>query len=597
MLCLLLTAVALAGVCWNGFTSWDDPHTLASNPWMVSPSIEAFIRYWRHPAMDLYIPMTYTLWLATAAVGSWLAGFALSQPNPHLFHTLNLLVHLIATGMVFAILLKLFERPWAAFAGAMVFAVHPVQVEAVAWASGLKDVLAGMLSLASIWLVICRVKQPKIRVGESPWKSGWYLLALLAYAGALLAKPSAVVTPLLLVVLGRWALRISWRRLAGLLWPWVALAIPCVIWTKLAQPAVVVAAASPIYARPLVACDALGFYLLKLIWPVQLCVDYGRTPMWVMSHGWKQGLWAIPILVVVGLWFYRRRFPFGLCCGAIFLAALTPVLGLVRFDFQHYSTVADHYLYLPMLGVAVGLAALVIHLGQRRGWVWPGAGAAVVLMALSIAQVRHWRDTPALFTQVLRVNPQSWAAHNSLSAWWLLQGEAGRARIEAQAAVNLNPASAPAWVDLGAAMALLNDLDGAQAAYRRAIEANPNDAAAHAAMGGLLGQLGRLADARRHCLAAIALDPRQPTAYLNLGTIEAAQENWPDARRLLAKAVDLAPRDVRARTNYAIALSMTGDTPAAVEQLKLALRIDPNFPPARQTLRQLESVEQDASKG
>ncbi|MCC6423061.1 MAG: tetratricopeptide repeat protein [Phycisphaerales bacterium] len=581
ILCLLLALVAMGGVCVNDFTSWDDPHTLAFNPWIIDPSIQSLIHYWQQPAMDLYIPVTYSLWVVVAAVGRWFADAPLSGPNPHLFHALNLLVHLVCAGLVFALLLELFEKPWTAFVGAVVFAIHPVQVEAVAWASGLKDVLAATLSMVSILLVVRQLKQSTKPLMKSPR----YWLALPAYAAALLAKPSAVVTPLVLVILARWALKISWRRVFIAIWPWAVLAIPCIIWTKLAQPAVVVAASSPVWARPLVAGDALGFYLIKLFWPVWLCVDYGRTPAWVLSQGWKEGQWGIPILVVIVLWLVRKRFAWGLVGAAIFLASLLPVLGLVRFDFQHYSTTADHYLYLPMLGVAIGVCGVT----RLRGWLWPMVAAIVLMMLLSMAQVRHWRETPALFTRVLAVNPRSWAAHNSLSAWLLQQGDIDKAQHEAQLAVNINPDSAPSWVNLGAAMALKNDLSGARIAYQRAIEVNPSDAVPHAAMGGLLGQLGQLAEARRHCLLAIELDGEQPTAWLNLGTIDAAEEKWPDARKHLARAVELAPRDVRARTNYAIALILTGEPSMAESQLQLALSIDPAFPPARQTLQQLHT--------
>lgn len=542
--------------------------------------------------MDLYIPVTYTLWLATAAVGGWFMDTPFSALNPSLFHALNLVVHLFAAGLVYGILLELYGHRWAALTGAVIFGVHPVQVETVAWASGLKDLLAGALSLASIWLVVREVnRSSKVGGGAGAvgWKNRYYILALLAYAGALLSKPSAVVTPVLLVVIGRWMLHLSWRRVGGLVWPWVALAIPCVIWTKLVQPAVIVATISPIVGRPVVVCDALGFYLLKLVWPVGLCVDYGRTPAWVLAEGWKQGLWAIPIVLMVGLWLVRRRFAAGIIAAAIFAAGLSPVLGMVRFDFQHYSTVADHYLYLPMLGVSVGVCALAAGLNRQRWWVWPGVAGAVLLMGLSVAQVRHWRDTPTLFTRVIQVNPRSWAGHNSLSAWMLQQGRVRQARDEAQVAVRINPASAPSWVNLGAALALEKDLAGARSAYQRAIEANPDDAAAHAAMGGLLGHMGQIDAARRHCLRAIELDGGQATAYLNLGTIEAAEENWPAAREHLARAVELSPRDARARTNYAIVLTMAGDTQAALKQLRIAIQIDPGFAPARQTLQQLES--------
>jgi hypothetical protein len=221
---LLLLVVTLA-VFWSvhshEFVLWDDNKTIYDNPALRSCTLDHLLRFWRAPHMELYIPFTYMLWAVTAAVSRWVTpqptGGALL--DPHLFHSLNLLVHLLNVLVVWRIVRLLLGRTWreghspahgptrgrmewAACSGALLFAVHPLQVEAVAWVSGFKDVLCGGLSCVAIWQYLWYASgsgEAAPSDQPSPDKAlrplGHYGLATGAFVLALLAKPTAVVVP------------------------------------------------------------------------------------------------------------------------------------------------------------------------------------------------------------------------------------------------------------------------------------------------------------------------------------------------------------------------------------------------------------------
>ena len=221
---LLLMVVTLA-VFWpvhsHEFLLWDDHRNIYENPALHSFTLDHIFSFWRAPYMDLYIPCTYILWGLTAVVSRWVS----PQPidgvplDPHLFHSLNLLVHLLNVLVVWRIVRLLLGRTmragqspapgqtrarveWAACSGALLFAMHPLQVEAVAWVAGLKDVLCGSLSFVAIWQYLryasgdveaASSSNPSRGQGQHPWRH--YGLATGMFVLALLAKPTAVVTP------------------------------------------------------------------------------------------------------------------------------------------------------------------------------------------------------------------------------------------------------------------------------------------------------------------------------------------------------------------------------------------------------------------
>src|SRR5258706_3146272 len=270
---IIVTCAAFASVVTNGFGPLDDPATIAENPKLNPPhfSAESIYWFWMHPHMGLYVPVTYTVW-GLLAKGTWV-----QTPDEHghfldarIFHAARWLAHVLSVLAVYAIFARLLRRGWAASAGALLFAIHPIQVEAVAWTSGLKDVMSAMFSLTAIWLYLRAVSDPKTELGSGDEAGAppsisprfAYFCGMGAMVVAMLCKPSAMVTPAIVAIIDLGILRRSLRQVAKSVAPWALAAVPLAIVAQLAQDASMIIS-PPIWQRPGVAGAALAFFFGK----------------------------------------------------------------------------------------------------------------------------------------------------------------------------------------------------------------------------------------------------------------------------------------------------------------------------------------------
>ena len=615
-LALLILAVTLtfAPVLRNGFLAWDDDKTIEHNPRIEHPSAANLLHYWRHPYMDLYVPVTYTAWSGIAWASRLLHGSQSEDAlDPRLFHAASLLLHLINTLLAYGVLRRLVKRPWPAAAGALLFALHPVQVEAVAWASGLKDLLCATFSLMALGQYLaatgtrlgkCRAAADIPVVGgadipvcpESASAGGippaertrnstadknvcptgrqeclphWqarmsapprihihYCLGLAALLLGMLSKPSAIVVPLLAAILDRLVLRRPPRRVLISIAPWVVLTIPCILWTRVCQPPVYLHS-MPLWVRPLVASDAIAFYFFKLFFPLNLAFDYGRAPWVVMNHGWLYYTWIVPV-VTAGVLIVRRRANLELGAAALLLvAALVPVLGLSAFDFQMISTVADHYLYLAMLGPALAAAWWLSRCHSLSHG--PAQVACVVLGLLAVrssSQLSYWHDSRSFFTHTLEVTPDSWSSYHGLAFISHNEGQALARDAEDAARAGFDPAplrmaadeklteamgfyrqelrlnrgNLASWHGYGAMLMYFHRYGPAAEAFaqvvRRRPQLSPPEQVKFFVDTDLLGQAlfysGRLTESAHQFRAALTLNPTPPEAAKHLQAVEAA---------------------------------------------------------------------------
>jgi Flp pilus assembly protein TadD len=460
----LITLGVMGRVTTHEFVDWDDRFLLSDNPKFNPPtwgSVFGFILP-RNLDENLYIPATQLLWGFLAAIGHTdHADASGSLLNPWIFHGANLLLHIASAGVVFAIL-RCFVDDAPAFFGAIVFAIHPVQVEAVAWASGMRDLLAGFFGFVALYeLTQYRLSQHRIR-----WS-----LATVAAALAMLSKPSAVALPLEAMVVDIWLMRSRLRQSLVCLWPWFVLTIPIVLITRQVQP-MAWPTHTPVSLRPLVALDAVAFYITKIIAPVHLVFDYGRTPKAALAHGWRL-TWIIPLVLLFLLLWKGARFP-KLTAGCLLaLAGLVPVLGLVSFMAQDYSTVSDHYLYPSMLGVTLVAACIIEIMATRWGAAiaWAVAIAAVGSMAIqSFAMAGVWSDSASLFSYALTVNPRSSNANAGLAFSMAESGDIPNAISHFQTAEQLNPHNGMAMMGLANLLLHEGDEDGAAMQYERLMQ-------------------------------------------------------------------------------------------------------------------------------
>jgi tetratricopeptide (TPR) repeat protein len=401
---ILLIAVLLVfgRILGNDFVNWDDNPLIYANPNITRPTFSGLIHHWNPNDpnnSEMYDPLVFTTWWSLAHIAQLEnADFLGSKLNPYVFHAANLLVHWLSACVVLEILRKLKIADWAALAGALIFAVHPIQTEAVAWVTAMKDLLSGLFALLAIWQYILAMQSPAKR------RKWTYLLATICFVAALLSKPSTVVVPLIVATIDRLMFARPWRQIAKWIWPWLLLALGCGLLTVWVQPPHYVDV-GPIWARPLVAMDALAFYLYKIVLPINLSFDYGRNPLALLNdpnlHHALYWTWIVPVAVVIVL--ARIRQPAITVAGMIFLLGVLPVLGLKTFVFQYYTTVADRYVYISMLGIALA-AGWLMNRHHNRIAIALFLAIFATLGSLSFVQAGRWKDTESLYDYGLHLN-------------------------------------------------------------------------------------------------------------------------------------------------------------------------------------------------
>lgn len=422
---LLLNLLVFGQLCLAEFVEWDDTMTIARNPTFFAPLSEQLRVAWTTFDKGLYVPITTSIWAILGSlsktnypdrIGSFF--------NPWLFHSANVACHLVATWLVYRILRRLAVTTSAAWIGAAFFALHPLQVESVAWASGFKDILAWCLALAATSLYVATVQSDETRARvKSIWSNhpGAMAGVALLLVGAILSKPSAFVLPAALFVIDAVLLRpVAWRRVAIDLAPLFVIAAAGMVVARLAQYVHHVPSA-PLWARPFISGDSVVHYLTKLVWPVSMGIDYGRTPAYVMSQPSTYAKWLVPAAIAVAILFLRRRSP-RLFAGAILaLIGVGPMLGLATFQMQYYSTVTDHYAYFAMLGIAIALTAGVDRAIESQPAITKAvAGLMLTALALRSAhQASLWKDSETLLKHCLEINPRSMAMPSNLASYYL----------------------------------------------------------------------------------------------------------------------------------------------------------------------------------
>jgi hypothetical protein len=463
-LAALITLITLGRTAAAEFVDWDDNFFLAGNPKLDPPTWHSVLAYAlvRNADGSIYIPVTQWVWGALGAIGRT------DQPdangsfiNPWVFHAANLCVHLASVGVVLAIL-RCFFAQTPAWIGAVFFAIHPVQVETVAWASEMKDLLAGFFGFVAL-LELIRFRQERRR-------SDW-IFATVALVLAMLSKPSAVALPIEALVLDLILLRTRLRDSLANFWPWFLLAIPITLIARHLQPPLWQLDNPPLL-RPLVAWDTIAFYIAKIIAPVHLISDYGRTPKEAVALGWRW-IWILPLLLTALLIGKGRRMPLVTGGCLLALAAILPMLGLIPFAAQDYSTVSDHYLYPAMLGVALVAASLFEAAHRRLDSRTVLAFSLAIIAALAVQSfvlAGVWNNSFSLFSRELSMNPRSSTAHTGLAAALAKASDFPDAQQHFQIAERLNPRNGMAIMGLANVLMHQGDLDGAAEQFEKLLQ-------------------------------------------------------------------------------------------------------------------------------
>jgi len=590
-LAILVTLAVYAQTVHFDYVSWDDPNNIVNNPHLNRKGGPDFDFYWNHTYLFVYRPLIYTLWSAIASVSRLphpihAPGLGDVNFDPHAFHLVNLLLHCANTFLVFVILRRLVKRDWPALAGAVLFSVHPLQTESVAWITAGNELLFGFFALLAILQYVKYAESPEAPGREAnPGRQLWhYFWAFVCFMLAVFSKPTAVSVALLLWGLDVFGLRRPWKQVTLGLIPWILAGAVMVAVASVARQVAAINVVSPYWGRPFVAGDTLAFFLYKLLAPVGLAIDYGRTPSYVLDHPWGFMTWLVPVAVCVLVWRSRKNAPLLAGAVALFVLGLVPVLGLLINPFQLYSTAADRYVYLPMLGPALAAACLTsrIRPGQSQSAAQI-AGVAVVLIGLTVlngvSHVPDFRDSVALYKHTSAANPASWTSFMNLGVYYKDAGDLDAAQTNLEQTLRLEPNFPSAHMDLALVLEQKGDIDGALAQIRAAMPYAANDPAYHYKLALLLSRKALYDEAMTEYQTALQLSPNNGEYEYNEGSAQIAMHKLDAAVATLRRALlDRAPNPEKAHNQIGVALAQQNQTDAAVAEWRMAIAINPNYP-------------------
>ena len=604
---LVLVALAIYYPVWHGGMLWDDEAHITR---VDLRSLSGLGRIWFDlGATQQYYPATHSAF--------WLF-YQLWDGNTLGYHLINIVLHASSAFLVFVILRRL-AIPGAVLA-ALVFAVHPVNVESVAWMTELKNTLSGVCYLGAL-LTYRRFDERRER--------RWYAVAAVLFVLALLSKSVTATLPAALLVIFWWQRgHIRWREDVVPLLPLFVVGITSGLltaWVERAQ----IGAEGPAFQftfveRCLIAGRAVWFYLGKLVWPSNLIFLY---PRWQISQqvAWQYTFPLALAALLAALWWYRTRSRAPLAAGLFFVGTLFPALGFFNVYPFIFSFVADHFQYLASLGIIVLISATVATLAGR--WQAAASVAIVVPLALvAINQSREYVDLETLFQATIRKNPSCWMAyinlgklrrqqaeargndprlveeavrdfreavrlepgigqaHNNLAAMLLSLGQLDEAHVEFVEALNRLPNDPEARYNLGLVLQKMGRSEEALAPLHAAIAIKPDHEAAHLVLGETLQSLGRLDEAIAQYNEALRLNPRDAEARNNLGSALAKRGRMDDAVAQYLAALEINPRSARASTNLGLALLSEGRMDEALKRLRDAVTFEPDFMPAHYNL-------------
>jgi len=584
----------------GGFVWDDDAHVTRA----ALRSLSGLGRIWFEAgATQQYYPLAHSaFWLEHRLWGDWVTGY----------HLANLVEHAAAAWLVWAILARLsFPAPLLA---ALLFALHPVEVESVAWISEQKNTLSAVLYLASAWVYL-RFDDHRRRT--------LYSAALGLFVLALLTKSVTATLPAALLVVLWWRRgRLEWRRDVRPLVPWMVLGAASGLFTAWVERTFIGAQgadfAFTLTQRLFLSGRVLLFYLRSLAWPAHLMFIYPRWDL-AAGSGLACGYLLAVLLLAAALVFAARRARGPLAGFLFFAGTLVPALGFVNVYPFRFSFVADHFQYLASLGILVPTAWGLAWVG---GLLTPNVRLRAALMlvfpaflgVLTWRQAGEYRDAGTLYHATLaenpaawlihynlavtlglgpahraeaiseyratvRLKPDHWEAHNNLASALLKEpGQAAEAIAEYREAIRYDPRYPEAENNLGVALENQGETVEAEAHLRTAIRLRPDYAAAHANLGNLLRRRpGGLAEAAGEYRQAVLLAPAAADYHYDLANaLSLLPSGRPEAIGEYRAALALNPGYAEAHSNLGVALSHTpGQADAALAEYRKALALDP----------------------
>ncbi len=570
----LLVAIAFEPVRHNEFVEYDDNQYLTENTHIRSGfSRESVGWAFTSGYAANWHPLT---WL------SHMADIELFGVKPAGHHLHNVLLHALATMLLFLILENMTGAVWRSAFVAMAFGIHPLRVESVAWAAERKDVLCAVFWMLTIAAYLDYVKRGGARR---------YLLVGLCFALGLMTKPMLVSLPLVLLVLDFWPLgrvrqlplkpaqpgrAVSLPRLIAEKIPLLMLAaVSCAITYHFQQQGKSMAPDLPLPFRVANALTSGVGYLGKIFWPGNLAVLYPYPVEWPL---WKPAAAALILVACSAL--VRSRWssqPYLAAGWSWYLISLVPVIGLVQVGAQ---SMADRYTCLPSIGIFIMLAWTATRLSagwrrQRLILALLGSLAAIAMVAATRTQLSYWKNSLALFDHTVAVTRNNYVMHHSLG--WVLakQDQLDEAADHFRQALQLHP-DPDTNLDLADLLIRRKQFDEAVTYLNRVLQVEPTNAIAHYDLGVVFQAREKVDEAIDAYEQAVRLDRDNSRAYNNLGILKTEKGLLDEAAECFRQSLRGNPDKAETHRNFAVVLQMQDRAGEAVAHYRVALQIDPH---------------------
>jgi Tfp pilus assembly protein PilF len=596
-LLLILSILAVYGKVRDyEFTNFDDDIYVTSNSFVRSGVNLTSFRWsfsFQQKDKSYWHPLT---WL------SHMVDVELYGLEPGRHHLTNVLFHTANTLLLFIALNWMTGAMWRSAFAAILFALHPLNVESVAWIAQRKNVLSSFFWMVTLIAYQYYVQRPKFLR---------YLAVCFAFALGLLAKPMLVTLPFVLLLLDYWPLR-RWgpassdtgtrrnRNTMLLIFEKVPLlvlsALSVYISSKSVQQKgdVISFDLVPMLLRIKNALVSYVMYMGKMVWPQNLSVYYPFPDLVSVDQfvGAAAALMCVSALVIWGL----KQGPYLAVGWFWFLGTLVPVIGLVQVGL--WPAMADRWAYIPLIGlfimIAWGIPELIKGWHHKHKILAIAAGAIVLLLSITTQiQIRHWSDSTSLFKQAVKAATGSSTPRNKLGSAFIYdklamalmkEGRTDEALHSLVAAVDLSPDSPRVNNDLGIILLQKGEIDEAIGYFSRAVELNSAYSFAHYNLATALIQSEKFDEAISHYLIALKLAPNNKETLNDLANLLVARGRNNEALSYYAKALDLDPRDAEVHNNMGVAMIHAGKIREAVHHFRIALQLNPEYADAQKNL-------------
>jgi protein O-mannosyl-transferase len=538
---------------------WDDLlDDLLTNPNLQEINWESVSGIWQLSFWDKYIPVTFTIRALLKLAGG-------NVFDPFVFHLFSLVMHILNTLLVFLILKKVIRQDFASLVGALLFLLHPLQVESVAW------ITANEVLIASFWGLVSLLFFMKYRESGKKYS---LIISLASYALSILSRASLIGLPFIFLGLDILYYKVKFKNSLLRQIPYFLLMLPGIIIQMLNQPGVKEEIFSPLYLRPFVWLDNLGFFIFKLIFPINLRPAYGHVTETLISD-WRFYLSALLMIMLIYLIYrIRQKKPLMVWGYLIFVISMLPVSGLIPFVFQNWSNVADRYIYFSLLGVSLAIGLIVAKYSRVRYLL---SGLLVVCFVMvSAYQVPLWEDDVVLWQSNIHRSGKNVSAfaYNNLGIAYQSRGNDSGAMASFEAAILQDSTFSAALNNRGLCYFDLKDYARAEADFRKALEIDPGYSLASYNLGRVFKELKDYKTSAQYLQRALKQQPNFGDAYNQLGYVYARQERWQDAELSFNRAKQFSPYNSGLYNNLGMVAELRENTEEALKHYQKAISLD-----------------------